>query len=67
MPDGSGPRLVPVHGSVLHASLLPHCAVVVQHGGAGTTGAVMRSGVPQVVCPVQFDQYFWVSMMRLVW
>jgi len=46
---------------VPHEWLLPRCACAVFHGGAGTTAAAMRSGVPAVVTPVLFqgDQYFW--------
>lgn len=32
---------------------------IVHHGGAGTTGAALRSGVPSVVVPLGFDQPYW--------
>ena len=41
-----------------HRRLFPQCAVVVHHGGAGTTYAAAMSGVPQVVVPVLMDQFF---------
>jgi sterol 3beta-glucosyltransferase len=34
-------------------------SAVVHHGGAGTTGAALRSGVPSIVVPFGFDQAFW--------
>eukprot|EP00793_Prasinoderma_coloniale_P004427 PRCOL_00000187-RA len=46
---------------VPHGWLLPRCCVAVHHGGAGTTGACARAGVPTVVCPVEYDQYYWAS------
>lgn len=42
-----------------HAWLFPRVAAVVHHGGAGTTGAAFRAGVPQVVVPFGTDQPFW--------
>ncbi len=44
---------------VPHAWLFPRCAAVVHHGGAGTTAAGLRAGVPTVVVPFYFDQPFW--------
>jgi len=50
---------------VLTISAVPHdlvfsrVAAVVHHGGAGTTTAAARAGVPQVVLPHILDQYYW--------
>lgn len=44
---------------VSHAALFPRVAAVVHHGGAGTTQAAARAGVPQVVVPHALDQFFW--------
>ena len=33
--------------------------VQVSHSGAGTVAAAMAAGVPQVACPLLFDQPFW--------
>jgi UDP:flavonoid glycosyltransferase YjiC (YdhE family) len=48
-----------------HNRLLPRCAAVVHHGGAGTTHAAARAGVPQVVMPYLLDQHFWAHRARL--
>lgn len=39
--------------------LFPQMAMIVHHGGAGTTGAALRSGVPSVAIPFTADQAFW--------
>lgn len=52
-------REVAVVDQVDHRAVLPRCAVAVHHGGAGTTAAALRAGVPSVICSVQADQPFW--------
>lgn len=47
-----------------HALLLPRVAVVVHHGGAGTTAAALRAGVPQVVVSHLGDQFFHGQRVR---
>ena len=42
---------VHVVGEVPHDWLFPRCSAVVIHGGAGTTAAALRAGVPTVVAP----------------
>lgn len=44
-----------------HDWLFPRVAAVVHHGGAGTTGAALRAGVPAIVVPFTTDQPFWGS------
>ena len=41
---------------VPQADVLPHAAVVVCHGGSGTTFGALAAGVPLVVCPLFADQ-----------
>lgn len=45
--------------SIPHSWLFPQMACIVHHGGAGTTAATFRSGVPGVVIPFSADQPFW--------
>lgn len=47
---------VHVVGDLPHDWLFPRMSAVVHHGGAGTTAAGMRAGVPTVVTPVYADQ-----------
>jgi 2-polyprenyl-3-methyl-5-hydroxy-6-metoxy-1,4-benzoquinol methylase len=42
---------------VPHALLFPRTAVVVHHGGSGTTAQALRAGVPQVILPLILDQF----------
>lgn len=42
-----------------HDWLFPKMAAVVHHGGAGTTAASLRAGIPTVVVPFIADQPFW--------
>lgn len=37
--------------------LLPHCRAIVHHGGIGTTSQALEARVPQVICPMAFDQF----------
>lgn len=49
-------------GDVDHTVLFPRVAAVVHHGGAGTTTAATRAGVPQVVVPQQtVDQTYFAG------
>jgi len=43
--------------------LLPRVAAAIHHGGAGTTAACLRAGVPQVIVPYGTDQPFWGARM----
>ena len=52
-------RRVHVLEEAPHDWLLPRCAGVVHHGGAGTTHEGLRCGRPMLICPVFGDQPFW--------
>lgn len=51
-------------GPVNHAAVFPLCRVLVHHGGAGTTAAGVRSGVPAVVLWVSADQPIWAGQIK---
>ncbi len=42
-----------------HDWLLPNCKMLIHHGGAITTAAGLRAGIPNVVVPFMADQPFW--------
>ncbi|WP_345299205.1 nucleotide disphospho-sugar-binding domain-containing protein [Candidatus Villigracilis affinis] len=41
--------------SAPHDWLLPRCKMVIHHGGAGTTSAGLRAGIPNIVVPFTAD------------
>src|SRR5262245_44404582 len=48
-----------------HGKLFPRCAAVVHHGGAGTTHAAARAGVPQLLMPHLLDQFYWAHRVAV--
>lgn len=42
-----------------HSWLFPQMAAVVHHGGAGTTAAGLRAGIPSLIIPHAADQPYW--------
>ena len=48
-----------VTDNIPHDWLFSHMAAVVHHGGAGTTAAGLRAGVPSILIPFGADQFFW--------
>jgi UDP:flavonoid glycosyltransferase YjiC (YdhE family) len=63
---GWGGRKPEVHeGSLFYLEAAPHdwlfprCQAVIHHGGAGTTAAGLRAGIPNIVIPHGIDQPFW--------
>ncbi|MFB2934589.1 glycosyltransferase [Aerosakkonemataceae cyanobacterium BLCC-F154] len=47
--------------SIPHDWLFPKMKAIVHHGGAGTTAAALKSGIPSVVIPFFSDQPFWAD------
>ena len=45
--------------TIPHDWLFPRMGAVVHHGGAGTTAAGLRAGVPSIIIPFFGDQGFW--------
>lgn len=53
------PESVMVLDSAPHSWLFPRMKAVVHHGGAGTTAAGLRAGIPSILVPHFVDQPFW--------
>jgi vancomycin aglycone glucosyltransferase len=51
-------------GNVPHHLIFPRVAAAIHHGGAGTTTAAARAGVPQVILPHILDQYYWAHRVE---
>jgi len=47
-----------------HAAVFPYAAVVVHHGGVGTSAEALHAGVPSLVVPHGFDQHDNAARMR---
>jgi UDP:flavonoid glycosyltransferase YjiC (YdhE family) len=39
--------------------LFPKMSAIVHHGGSGTTGFALRAGIPSLIVPFAFDQFYW--------
>jgi UDP:flavonoid glycosyltransferase YjiC (YdhE family) len=55
---------VNVVGAVNHAATFPACRAVVHHGGAGTTAASLRAGVPTLILSMVNDQPLWGAQVK---
>jgi len=55
---------VKVVGALNHAAIFPACRAVVHHGGAGTTSAGMRAGIPALILWIAFDQPIWADVVK---
>jgi UDP:flavonoid glycosyltransferase YjiC (YdhE family) len=49
-----------------HPAIFPRMKAVIHHGGAGTTTAAARAGVPQLILPHILDQYYWAHRVQLL-
>ena len=47
--------------AVNHAEIFPRCRAIVHHGGAGTTAASVRSGLPTLLIWVGADKPIWAA------
>jgi len=54
------PHVVVIKGAP-HEWLFPRCAAAIHHGGAGTTAASLRAGIPTIIFPVLADQPYWAA------
>lgn len=55
---------VKVVSSVNYAAVFPICRAVVHHGGAGTTTASLRAGVPTLILSTFPDQALWGAQVK---
>jgi UDP:flavonoid glycosyltransferase YjiC (YdhE family) len=55
---------VKVVGAVNHSAILPICRAVVHHGGAGTTAAGLRAGVPTLILSTWPEQALWGAVVK---
>jgi UDP:flavonoid glycosyltransferase YjiC (YdhE family) len=55
---------VKVVGLVNYATIFPVCRAVVHHGGAGTTAAGLRAGVPTLSLWTGIDQAIWAARVK---
>ena len=58
IPDLDHVRIV---SAVNHAAIFPVCRAVVHHGGAGTTAAALRAGIPTLLLWLWLDQPVWAA------
>ncbi len=57
---------VKIVDAVNHVAVFPACRAVIHHGGAGTTAAGIRAGVPTLVVWLWLDQPLWAeAVVRL--
>ena len=47
-----------------HTHLFPHVLATIHHGGAGTTAASLRCGIPTITIPFFGDQFFWGAVVH---
>ncbi|UXA04216.1 glycosyltransferase [Mycobacterium sp. SMC-2] len=55
---------VKVVGPVNYAAVFPACRAVVHHGGAGTTAAGLRAGLPTLSLWSKGDQRIWAAQIK---
>ncbi len=53
-----------VSSEIPHSWLFPRVSAIIHHGGAGTTAAAIRAGIPSIIIPFFFDQLFWGRQLR---
>jgi UDP:flavonoid glycosyltransferase YjiC (YdhE family) len=55
---------VKVVGAVNYSAVFPACRAVVHHGGAGTTAAGMRAGIPTLILWMGADHPIWAAQVK---
>ncbi|KAF8649852.1 hypothetical protein AX16_005615 [Volvariella volvacea WC 439] len=57
------PQIYPI-SSIPHDWLFTRIDAACHHGGAGTTGASLRAGIPTIIRPFFGDQFFWADRVE---
>ena len=60
----SHPDHVKLVGQVNYTKILPMCRAAVHHGGAGTTAAGLRAGIPTLILWDVADQHIWATQVK---
>ena len=60
----SHPGHVKLVGEVNYTRILPMCRAAVHHGGAGTTAAGLRAGLPTLILWDVADQFIWANQVK---
>jgi UDP:flavonoid glycosyltransferase YjiC (YdhE family) len=55
---------VKVVGAINYAAIFPACRALVHHGGAGTTAAGLRAGVPTLILWMADVQFIWGAALK---
>ncbi|RDX56200.1 hypothetical protein OH76DRAFT_1396537 [Lentinus brumalis] len=63
-PEEPLPRQIYPISSVPHDWLFKQIDAACHHGGAGTTGASLRAGIPTIIKPFFGDQFFWADRVE---
>lgn len=58
------PEHVKLVGQMNYTNILPRCRAAVHHGGAGTTAASLRAGLPTLILYEVADQPIWAAQVK---
>ncbi len=61
---GQQPSNVHIERYIPQSLLLPHCDLIVQHGGSNSLLAAIDTGLPMVIIPLIADQFFNASIVQ---
>ncbi|KZT74902.1 glycosyltransferase family 1 protein [Daedalea quercina L-15889] len=63
-PEDPLPKQIYPIASIPHDWLFQRVDAACHHGGAGTTGASLRGGIPTIIKPFFGDQFFWADRVE---
>jgi len=63
-PEEPFPKQIYSVSSIPHDWLFKRIDAACHHGGAGTTGASLRAGIPTIIKPFFGDQFFWADRVE---